>query len=106
MALATEIATVRLNANEPTTDRFSDLQIGDIIDSYDSDLHAASAQVWRLKAGKYADLADVQEGSSRRSLGDLHEQAIRMASNYDVLSASAGAVGGRRPGRTRPIVRP
>jgi hypothetical protein len=105
LATATEIATVRLNTNEPDTTRFTDSQISDVIDAYD-DLDAASAQIWRLKAGKYADLADVQEGGSRRSLGDLHEQAIAMAKTYEAASAAAGASGGRRPGRTRAIERP
>lgn len=106
MALTPEIAVVRANANEPDATRFTDQQISDVIDSYSSDLNAATAQIWRVKAGRYADLADVQEGGSRRSLGDLHEQAITMAQTYEAAAAAAGVAGGRRPGRTRAIERP
>jgi len=107
MATAEEISAVRANVNEPTEDHYSDDQLSAIIDSYDGDLDSASAAIWRMKAGRYADLADVQEGSSRRSLGDLHEQALAMAKTFADTAASGGAItGGMRPGRTRPIERP
>jgi hypothetical protein len=107
MATATEIATVRVNVNEPTEDHYSDEQIDSIIEEYGGNLDAASAAIWRMKAGRYADLADVQEGSSRRSLGDLHEQALNMARTFADTAVSGGALsGGMRPGRTRAIERP
>jgi hypothetical protein len=105
MATAEDINVVRANTNEPSTDNYSDDQISEVIDAY-GDLDAASGAIWRIKAGKYADLADVQEGSSRRSLGDLHEQALAMAKTFDSQAASGGVIGGMRPGRTRPIERP
>jgi hypothetical protein len=107
MATAADIATVRANTNEPTQDRFSDAAIDDLIEAWDGNLDAASAAVWRQKAGRYADITDVQEGSSRRSLGDLHEQAINMAKTFaDQAAASGATIGGMRPGRTRAIERP
>lgn len=108
MATATQIAVVRANVNEPTEDQYTDEQIGEVIDAYDENLDAASAAIWRVKAGRYADLVDVQEGSSRRSLGDLHEQALGMANVFagQAASGGSGVVGGMRPGRTRPIERP
>ena len=108
MATAEDIAVVRANTNEPTEDHYTDDQIGDVIDSYDGNIDAASAAIWRIKAGRYADLVDVQEGSSRRALGDLHEQALGMANVFAGQAASGGgvSVGGMRPGRTRPIERP
>jgi hypothetical protein len=107
MATAEDIAAVRVNINEPTADHYDDDQISTIIDDYNGSLDSASAALWRMKAGRYADLADVQEGSSRRSLGDLHEQALAMAKTFADTAASGGAItGGMRPGRTRPIERP
>ena len=107
MATAEEVATVRVNINEPAEDHYDDALIGDIIDAWEGNLDAASAALWRMKAGRYADLADVQEGSSRRSLGDLHEQALAMARSFASTAASGGEIsGGMRPGRTRPIERP
>jgi hypothetical protein len=107
MATAEDISVVRVNTNEPTEDHYSDELLSNLIDSYEGDLNSASAAVWRTKAGRYADLADVQEGSSRRSLGDLHEQALAMAKTFADTAASGGSItGGMRPGRTRPIERP
>ena len=107
MATASEIAVVRANVNEPGTDHYTDAQIDELIETYGGNLEAASAAIWRMKAGAYADLADVQEGSSRRSLGDLHEQALAMAREFAGQAASGGvSIGGMRPGRTRPIERP
>lgn len=107
MATAEDIAVVRVNTNEPAADHYSDDQLSKIIDDYDGNLDAASAAVWRMKAGRYADLADVQEGSSRRSLGDLHEQALAMAKTFADTATTGGAItGGMRPGRTRAIERP
>jgi hypothetical protein len=108
MATASEIAVVRANVNEPDETRYSDAQIDEIIEAYGGNTDAASSAIWRMKAGVYADLADVQEGSSRRSLGDLHEQALAMANTFAGQAASGGGVGvgGMRPGRTRPIERP
>jgi hypothetical protein len=107
MATAEEVAVVRVNTNEPTEDHYSDVMISDLIDAWEGNLDAASAAIWRMKAGRYADLADVQEGSSRRSLGDLHEQALAMAKSFASTAASGGEItGGMRPGRTRPIERP
>jgi hypothetical protein len=107
MATAEDIAVVRVNINEPTQDHYSDDLVSSTIDAYDN-LDAASAALWRIKAGRYADLADVQEGSSRRSLGDLHEQALAMAKTFADTATGGGGVitGGMRPGRTRPIERP
>lgn len=67
-------------------------------------LKALAGQIWSEKAGEYAGLVDVQEGSSSRRLSQLQDQAIEMAKHYG--SADAGVVTGRRPARTRPIVRP
>lgn len=103
MATPTEIADLRRMINEPTTATYSDDALGDIIDA-SANLSSAASSVWTEKAARYAGLVDVSEGSSRRSLGDLYEQALSMATHH--ASIGAGSTGGSSRARTRAIERP
>lgn len=67
-------------------------------------LNTAAADIWEEKAAGYAELIDTKEGSSTRNLGDLYEQALKMAGHYRGL-ALVEATSARRS-RTRPIERP
>lgn len=106
MATEAEIKLLRRLVNEtqnaaPWTDEY----FGDLID-VSEDMRSAAAHVWTEKAAAYADLVDVQEGSSRRALGDLYEQALSMR---EIFSGDEGEVDTSttlRPARTRPIERP
>lgn len=107
MATPEQIALVRRYVNEPGTEAYTDVALGALIDANDSNLEITAGGVWREKAARYAELVDVQEGSSRRALGDLYEQAIAMASSWESRSGGdGGVVIGRRAARTRQIVRP
>lgn len=48
-------------------------------------MNSAAATLWTMHASATAGLIDVAEGSSRRALGDLHEQAIKMAVHFRTL---------------------
>jgi hypothetical protein len=61
---------------------FSNEQIDALIDKHGSP-DAALGEGWRIKAGLLADLVDVTEGSSRRNLSSLHQNALRMALLYN-----------------------
>jgi len=98
MATTEQIADLRRMVNEPTADTYADADLGSRIDTSGS-LKAVAATIWTEKAAQYADLVDVQEGSSRRSLGKLHEQALAMASMYGEPDTT------RRQSRTRQIER-
>lgn len=65
----------------------------------------AAAHVWRTKAANYAELVNVSESGSSRSLGDLQKNALSMAAQFDAKLAEVVAEG-RRRSRTRAIVRP
>jgi hypothetical protein len=80
MASVSDIALVRRNTNEPTAESFDDPFIGTLIDAAGVD--GASAEVWRLKAGRYAELVNVSEAGASESLGDLHKQALSMEQEY------------------------
>lgn len=100
MASADQIAELRRAVNEPGDETYSDDYLSARLDDTGGNVAAAAAGIWREKAATYADLADVREGSSQRSLGDLHEQALSMASLYD--SRTPGASGARTRAITRP----
>lgn len=59
---------------------FTDARIQEVLDENNGDVNEAVAWGWDVKAASYADLVDTAEGTSRRSMGDLHAHALRMAS--------------------------
>jgi hypothetical protein len=76
---------------------FTNAQIDDLLTDNGNDIDAAILQGWRDKAAAYADLVDTAEGTSKRSMSDLHKNALRMV---EVLS-SGSSTGGTTSGRTR-----
>lgn len=102
MATAEQIASLRGMINEPTETPYTDISLGIRIDAEPS-LEAVAANIWREKAARYSELVDVQEGNSRRNLGDLYEQALAMADQYAAAGAVIAPV--RRGSKTRRIER-
>lgn len=106
MATSEDIATLRRLINEPTdVAPWTDAVLSGIIDSSGS-VNKAAGSIWTEKAASYADLVDVQEGSSRRALGDLYEQAIAMAKHFGAVDLDEDGEPTKRRSRTRAIVRP
>lgn len=93
--------------------RMAGKAVGDLTDDQlweliqvSSSLNAAAAQIWSSYAASVATLVDMSEGSSRRNLGDLYEQALKMAAYFDgqeeAVAMSIGVSGSRkitRPGQ-------
>ena len=101
MAAAETIATLRRLANQPEdAEPYTNEKLNTRIDDADGDVRVVAAEIWTEKAATYADLVDVQEGSSRRALGDLYEQSIAMARQF------GADVDTQRIARTRRIERP
>lgn len=70
-------------------------------------LEGAAAEVWQTKAAMYAEMVSVSEGGSRRELGQLHSNALRMAQHYNAAAVVITAPVERPAGpRTRAIERP
>lgn len=105
MATSVDIVTLREYVNEPTPDLYSDERLGELLDAFEGDLRKTASVVWSTKAARFAQLVNVQEGSSRRDLGDLHEQALSMAKHWG-STETGEVVKTMRPARTRPVVRP
>lgn len=49
----------------------------------------AAAAIWRGKAAQYAELVNVSEAGSSRSLGDLYKQALYMADQFTAAGTPA-----------------
>lgn len=105
MAVASDIATVRDNTNEHTSERFSDELLSVLID--ESGVAGASAAVWRRKAAIYADLVTTAEAGATRNLSDLSKHALAMAAEWNTQNEKeiAEANGGKARARTHRIVR-
>ena len=103
MATPTQIAELRRLINQPDNEApWTDQVLSDMIDATEGDLNKVAGSVWTQKASSYAELVDVQEGSSRRALGSLYEQALAMAKQFGVSDDSTTV----HRSRTRQIVRP
>lgn len=78
MASDTEIGMLRrmtaLSEDDPV---YTDSLLGGMID--DLGMEAAVAQVWREKAASVADLVDITESGSSRSLSALRKGYLEMA---------------------------
>lgn len=96
------IDELRNLVNETEQTPYSDEILNVRLAAAGGDIRAVAADIWTEKAARYAELVDVQEGSSRRSLGDLYEQAIAMAQQF---GASAAVAAPYKAG-TRAIERP
>lgn len=97
---AADVERLRTMVAEPDdTLPFTDAALQKYIDDAGADLNLAAANVWTAKAASAADLVDVSEGGSSRKLGDLHEQALAMASHYS--SQVSGGTGPDAPRYTR-----
>lgn len=75
-----ELIGERVTAGSTEADTmFTDLEIGEILDRNGGSISATVAEAWRIKAAAFASLVDTSEGTSKRAMSDLHENALRMA---------------------------
>lgn len=78
------IDDLRRVTNEPKGDsEYNDDVLLDVLESTDGSLPKAAAVVWRWKAAKSAELVDMVEGETSRKLSDLHDNALKMAAEFE-----------------------
>lgn len=66
---------------------FSDEEILDLLEQANSSLNLAAYLGWAMKAAQYAELVDITESGSTRSLSQKHRQAVlQMKHFYDVAA--------------------
>jgi len=95
MATTDQISQLKLLIGDT---ELTDDQLATIIDS-EADIQGAAAQAWQVTAAQYADLVNISEAGSSRSLGQLHQNALDMAKYYRGLSSPTGTEPGA-PRRT------
>jgi hypothetical protein len=78
MATQAEIDTLR--ALVPSTE-LTDGELGLILDS-SACLNQAAGKLWGQMAGGYAQLVNISEAGSSRSMGDMHKNALSMSKYY------------------------
>jgi hypothetical protein len=64
---------------------FSDEEITDFLNRGET-LNMAAYLGWQAKAAELANLVDTAEGSSKRSMSDLHKQALAQVKYYEGLT--------------------
>lgn len=79
---------------------FEDPELQDFLDESGGDPERAAADVWRVKAAKYASLVDVTEGNASRAMSDLQAQALNMVKLFQ-RSTSGPTEGRTTIGRIR-----
>lgn len=86
MATAQELLTLRDYLSEPDdTNGWNEEKLAAYLTQYGSLYRAASA-AWGVKASKFAELVNVSESGSSRSLGDLFARAQQMSAYYRGLA--------------------
>lgn len=82
MATGEELLTLRDYINEPDdSNGWTEGKLTMYLTKYGS-LYRSAAAAWSVKASAYAELVNVSESGSSRSLGDLFERAQKMAAHY------------------------
>jgi len=96
MATADDVAAFRLLIAEPDETTYTDAELGGILDSAPS-ANSAAAAIWTQKAAAAAELVNVSESGSSRSLGDLQTKALNMAKVFrDAVEADQATSPGVR----------
>lgn len=103
MSTPAQVALLRKLINEPTTDNYTDVELGDLIDSLDGSVQFTAGSLWQQKAAKYASMIDVQEGNSVRKMSQLYQQALKMAAQFNPDALEPLPMG--KSARTRAIER-
>jgi hypothetical protein len=98
-----DLALLRHMTDEQDETIYGNQFLEDLLTSAGS-VTAAAAQLWGMKAAKYAALVDTSEAGASRKMSQLASQAQAMATHYGGSSAAGGS--SDRVTVTRQIVRP
>lgn len=104
MASAEDVLRLRRMVGEPGTETYTDEALLALL-AADPSPESVASGIWQEKAARYADLVNVSESGSSRSLSDLHKNALRFAEYYGRLSGGAPEPVADAP-MTVPITRP
>lgn len=107
MATEEQIAMFKLIVGN---ELFTEDQLGQVLDEQEGDFDLAAAQVWEIRAGKYHTMVNMTESGSTRNMGDMHKNALSLATYYRKKREDSIVDPGEEPepvgrARTRRIVR-
>jgi hypothetical protein len=97
-------AKLRHMIDEQGESIYGNALLQDIIDANTGNLNAAAAELWSMKAARFASLVDTTEAGASRKMSQLATQAQAMAKHYgggDTVGTSGAGSGTI----TRPIER-
>jgi hypothetical protein len=98
VATVDEIAAFRLLiAESADVMPYDDISLTTRLDAAESP-QALAREIWLEKAAKFAQLVNVSESGSSRSLSDLHKNALAMAAGFGAATPDApgGPISGVR----------
>lgn len=61
---------------------WTDDELSTLIDENNGNLSAAASVVWESQAASYSQIVDITESGSSRKMGDLFDNAMKMAQYY------------------------
>jgi hypothetical protein len=94
----------RMTGEDDATSKYTNADLEIFIANAGLDLNLAAATIWAEKAAGYADLVNVTEAGSSRSLSDLYKHAADQRDHFQTLAdTTAGTV--QVSSTTRPIQR-
>lgn len=97
---------LRVLVNEDVEDSlFIDSELDTVLTAQSGSLNKAAAHIWRVKAGRLADLVNISEGNSNRAWSNAYKQALDMAAMYEKLAGEESPTSGRPTAVSRKIIR-
>lgn len=84
---------------------YSDEDLYELLTAEGATENSVAARLWLIEVKRTSVYFDMAEGSSRRNLGDLHENAVKSAAYFKGLADGETGGPGSRRSRTRAIVR-
>lgn len=88
----TPLAQLRRLINEPdAAGTYSDVELTDRLTAAANDMNTVARDVWAEKVAAYADLVNISEGGSSRSMSQAYDHAKEMWKHYyDLVLLEAG----------------
>jgi hypothetical protein len=69
---------------------FSNAEIDELLTRFGDDVYGASAEGWRIKAGRAVELVNSTTDNSTFSLSDVHKHCMAMVDHYSGISTGGG----------------
>lgn len=89
--MASEQAVAEVLAHLPDDDAWTSEQAGQALDTFAGNVSRAVRSFWAKRAANTADLVDISESGSSRSLSTKHKNAVEQVAYWDKIIADETA---------------